>query len=114
LGPPPVDEDRRRTARHEGAHAAAAHPLGWEVTGVDLDPNGGGGCDILAPPSMTSERRVAERAVIAAAAQKHVGWVYGPAYDNDRKMIAEARGYARDRLAAAAYDHASSALSSVS
>jgi hypothetical protein len=60
------DQDRRWTARHEAAHAAVAHALGWSVNSIDI----GAGQTRCEPPDIMSQSvsdRKLQHAVIAAA-----------------------------------------------
>ena len=107
LGPSPLSSDEeyllRRMARHEGAHAAAAHILGWKVTRIHINPRSGGETKFLPPSGMAGAEKTCELAVIAAAAEKHVGWSSTPDYANDRRLVAKARELAPNQSAAAAY-----------
>jgi len=97
----------KRSAKHEAAHAAAAHILGWEVGSVKINPNGGGAvAEIYSPVGRTGERRASELALIAAVAEKYVGWTANrDSYNSDRRLVHEASRRAPDRQAAAAYKH---------
>ncbi len=46
-------QDRRSTARHEGAHAAIAHALGWTITSIDIEA---GHTKFELPPYSAHER----------------------------------------------------------
>ena len=90
-------------ARHEAAHAAAAHLLGWKVTKIRIHPSKGGETNFLPPSRTTGEKKRSEQAVIASAAEKHVGWSSGPDYDGDRRFVAKVRALAPNPVAAADY-----------
>jgi hypothetical protein len=75
------DHDVRMAARHEAAHAAAAHLFGWEVTGITLHAEGGGNCAIIDPVDLDPRERAEQFAVISYAARAHTGWRH---YDDDR------------------------------
>lgn len=115
LGPPRkapragtwAEHEWKRSAKHEAAHAAAAHILGWQVGKVEINPNGGGAAAaIYSPVGRTGERRANELALIAAVAEKYCGWTANRnSYNGDRRMVHEASRRAPSDRAAAAYKH---------
>jgi hypothetical protein len=60
---------KRSACRHEAAHAAAAHLLGWEVTGIEVYRDGAGVTNVLAPRGLAKDERAGGHAVIARAAE---------------------------------------------
>ena len=83
-------EQVERTAKHEAAHAVAAHMLGWHVERVVVRADKSGKTVFYWPEDCPPERRVAERAVIAASAEAYVGWASGRDYEGDRRTVREA------------------------
>lgn len=88
--PDPENFYAQRSARHEGAHAAAAHLLGWEVTGAELHANGGGYCYVLAPANLDRTRSAREYAVILYVARAHAGWSASDSYASDDRQAYQA------------------------
>jgi hypothetical protein len=100
------DEELESTARHEGAHAAAAYLLGWEVSWVRLHTFEGqrksssGGEQVGYTRLVTPERRDAthglQYATICLAARAHIGWTAEDAsrdavsYRTDRRQAWQA------------------------
>jgi hypothetical protein len=83
--------DWQRTAKHEAAHAAAAHLLGWNVAKIAVHDTGGGGTEIISPPDCSGTRRTHEAAVIARAAERYIGWTSHQAgYAVDRQFVRDA------------------------
>lgn len=64
------NEDREWTAKHEAAHAAVAHSLGWKVTSVDV---GAGQTRMSPPDDVHGAERDLGYAVIGAAASAFTG-----------------------------------------
>jgi hypothetical protein len=85
-------EELELTARHEGAHAAAAYLLGWEVRWIRLHTFEGqsssDGEQVGYTRVVTPERRDATRALqyatICLAARAHIGWT---AEDANRNAV---------------------------
>jgi len=84
------DPDVRSTARHEAAHVAAAHLLGWEIHGVRLKADGGGDADVVFPRGRDRARRHRESVVICLAARAHVGWRRFDSDAGDRRQAYKA------------------------
>jgi hypothetical protein len=67
------DEDRRSTARHEGAHATIAHALGFTVNSVDIEA-GETNFDLPLYFSSSLSERNKEFGMIGAAGAAASGW----------------------------------------
>jgi len=89
-------EQVERTAKHEAAHAVAAHMLGWHVDRVVVRADESGKTVFYWPENCPPDRRVAERAVIAASAEAYVGWASGRDYESDRRTVREAVQWCSD------------------
>ena len=84
--PDPEDFYTQRSARHEGAHAAAVYLLGWEVIGSELFAVGGGHCGARSPANLDRDQHAKEFATILYAARAHAGWSATDSYcDDDRQ-----------------------------
>jgi hypothetical protein len=84
-------EQVERTAKHEAAHAVAAHMLGWHVDQVVVRADETGKTVFYWEANGEPERRRFEGAVIAAAAEAYVGWApAGWDYRSDRRSVRKA------------------------
>jgi hypothetical protein len=87
------DEDREWTAKHEAAHAAVAHALGWTVESVDVVS----GQTRTVPPAL-QDQSLAEKdlqhAVIAAAGAAFTGAHSDGELEADRFAV-RLRGFTR-------------------
>jgi hypothetical protein len=86
------DDELELTARHEGAHAAAAYLLGWEVRWIRMHTFEGQsssdgeqvGYTRVATPERRDATRALQYATICLAARAHIGWT---AEDANRNAV---------------------------
>jgi hypothetical protein len=65
---------RRRTIDHEACHVAAAVALGWDVSSVEIDPDGASGSARFAPPpGLPVDRALREQLAITVAPRVVLG-----------------------------------------
>ncbi len=89
-------EEVELPARHEAAHAAAAHILGWYVDRVVVRRDGSGLTVYYREADLAPDREAAEQAVIAASAEAYVGWRSGRDYESDRRTVLKALDFCPD------------------